>query len=275
MTDALTQWAQWTTAEAAWRATVSTHHDDTYQLGPRTQAAEVGPSAVTRMRVLRSDRTSLILSILDGAGEQGNDGGEEAQANDRDSHAAEVARAGGKRLRDGAKGGQGHLALLHHHARLRSAQGRLHRDCHTQRAGCVSIMLCVCYVVAKRVLSAERRIYTPIMHRRWQPPREDRRATSGKGQQQLRGRSPALRMTPICTTRQLATQSEATIRMRTRDIMLPQGKAAVNVRGPTAANGVGTHRGQRQRDLEPKDNLLAAHLPRVFIPFSSDFDELS
>ena len=64
----------------------------------------------------------LILSIiLEGAGEKGNGGGEGAQANDWDSHAAEVARAGGEHLRDGAEVGQSHLALFsHHHAWLRS-----------------------------------------------------------------------------------------------------------------------------------------------------------
>ena len=41
------------------------------------------------MRVLPGTNETLWFSILDGAGEQGNDGGEETQANDRDRHAAE------------------------------------------------------------------------------------------------------------------------------------------------------------------------------------------
>ena len=43
----------------------------------------------------------------------------------------------------------------------------------------------------------------------------------GKRNQRLcGGRSPALRMAPVCTTRQLATESAHTIRRITRDIIL-------------------------------------------------------
>ena len=43
----------------------------------------------------------------------------------------------------------------------------------------------------------------------------------GKREQLLSGgRSPALRMAPVCTTRQLATESAHTIRRITRDIIL-------------------------------------------------------
>ena len=59
---------------------------DTNQLGPPTQASD---SAVAPACVSCGTNETVWFSILDGAGEQGNDGGEETQANDRDRHAAE------------------------------------------------------------------------------------------------------------------------------------------------------------------------------------------
>ena len=56
--------------------------------------------------------------------------------------------------------------------------------------------------------------------------------TLGKGNSGCGGRSPALRMAPVCITRQLATESAHTIRRITRDIMLPREKKRSAIRWP-------------------------------------------
>ena len=111
---------------------------------------------------------------------------------------------------------------------------------------------------------ARTRMY--ITRWRWHTARANSRANSGKREQWLRGAlSPALRMAPVCITRQLATVSAHTIRRMTRDIFC-QGKKRSAIRRPRGAGrrrqeGEAAHEGQQGDRPQIVSRLMHVHYP--------------